>query len=443
MSVFFGTDGLRGVVGEELTYDIAFKCGNSLSQNMQGGRVLIGRDTRVTGSFLVNALACGLLSGGVDVVDAGIIPTAAVAYLTKSLKFDYGISITASHNPMQYNGIKIFSLKGEKLQDKEEEKIERGFIKSKHVSAEKIGLYVQKTNLRKNYIDYLVNTANGSLSGLKVVLDASNGASYSIAPEVFRKLGAKVIKTSCMNNGLKINDKCGSLHPERLAKKVKQYGADMGFAFDGDADRLIAVSEKGKIIDGDMILYALALVFKQRGMLVNNAVVGTSQTNMGIELSLKEKGIKLLRADVGDKYVANLLNKNGLVLGGEQSGHIIIKKFMQTGDGILTAILLAHFCKESGKPLSEFCKVRVFPQVNKDIVVKEKLRILGSEPLLTAITNAQQELAGLGRVLVRASGTEPKIRIMVESENIVASQSLANYLLNTIEKLEAEAVEEE
>lgn len=443
MSVFFGTDGLRGVVGEELTYDIAFKCGNSLSQNMQGGRVLIGRDTRVTGSFLVNALACGLLSGGVDVVDAGIIPTAAVAYLTKSFKFDYGISITASHNPMQYNGIKIFSLKGEKLQDKEEEKIERGFIKSKHVSAEKIGLYVQKTNLRKHYIDYLVNTANGSLSGLKVVLDASNGASYSIAPEVFRKLGAKVIKTSCMNNGLKINDKCGSLHPERLAKKVKQYGADMGFAFDGDADRLIAVSEKGKIIDGDMILYALALVFKQRGMLVNNAVVGTSQTNMGIELSLKEKSIKLLRADVGDKYVANLLNKNGLVLGGEQSGHIIIKKFMQTGDGILTAILLAHFCKESGKPLSEFCKVKVFPQVNKDIVVKEKLRILGSEPLLTAITNAQQELAGLGRVLVRASGTEPKIRIMVESENIVASQSLANYLLNTIEKLEAEAVEEE
>ena len=443
MSVFFGTDGLRGVVGEELTYDIAFKCGNSLSQNMQGGRVLIGRDTRVTGSFLVNALACGLLSGGVDVVDAGIIPTAAVAYLTKSFKFDYGISITASHNPMQYNGIKIFSLKGEKLQDKEEEKIERGFIKSKHVSAEKIGLYVQKTNLRKHYIDYLVNTANGSLSGLKVVLDASNGASYSIAPEVFRKLGAKVIKTSCMNNGLKINDKCGSLHPERLAKKVKQYGADMGFSFDGDADRLIAVSEKGKIIDGDMILYALALVFKQRGMLVNNAVVGTSQTNMGIELSLKEKGIKLLRADVGDKYVANLLNKNGLVLGGEQSGHIIIKKFMQTGDGILTAILLAHFCKESGKHLSEFCKVRVFPQVNKDIVVKEKLRILGSEPLLTAITNAQQELAGLGRVLVRASGTEPKIRIMVESENIVASQSLANYLLNTIEKLEAEAVEEE
>lgn len=443
MSVFFGTDGLRGVVGEELTYDIAFKCGNSLSQNMQGGRVLIGRDTRVTGSFLVSALACGLLSGGVDVVDAGIIPTAAVAYLTKSFKFDYGISITASHNPMQYNGIKIFSLKGEKLQDKEEEKIERGFIKSKHVSAEKIGLYVQKTNLRKHYIDYLVNTANGSLSGLKVVLDASNGASYSIAPEVFRKLGAKVIKTSCMNNGLKINDKCGSLHPERLAKKVKQYGADMGFAFDGDADRLIAVSEKGKIIDGDIILYALALVFKQRGMLVNNAVVGTSQTNMGIELSLKEKGIKLLRADVGDKYVANLLNKNGLVLGGEQSGHIIIKKFMQTGDGILTAILLAHFCKESGKPLSEFCKVKVFPQVNKDIVVKEKLRILGSEPLLTAITNAQQELAGLGRVLVRASGTEPKIRIMVESENIVASQSLANYLLNTIEKLEAEAVEEE
>lgn len=443
MSVFFGTDGLRGVVGEELTYDIAFKCGNSLSQNMHGGRVLIGRDTRVTGSFLVSALACGLLSGGVDVVDAGIIPTAAVAYLTKSFKFDYGISITASHNPMQYNGIKIFSLKGEKLQDKEEEKIERGFIKSKHVSAEKIGLYVQKTNLRKHYIDYLVNTISGSLSGLKVVLDASNGASYSIAPEVFRKLGAKVIKTSCMNNGLKINDKCGSLHPERLAKKVKQYGADMGFAFDGDADRLMAVSEKGKIIDGDMILYALALVFKQRGMLVNNAVVGTSQTNMGIELSLKEKGIKLLRADVGDKYVANLLNKNGLVLGGEQSGHIIIKKFMQTGDGILTAILLAHFCKKSGKPLSEFCKVKVFPQVNKDIVVKEKLRILGSEPLLTAITNAQQELAGLGRVLVRASGTEPKIRIMVESENIVASQSLANYLLNTIEKLEAEAVEEE
>lgn len=437
MSVFFGTDGLRGVVNQELTNEVAFKCGNSLSQLLENGRrVLVGRDTRTTGSYLISSLSAGLMAGGVNVVDAGILPTAGVAFLTSKLNFDYGIVVTASHNPREYNGIKIFSPKGEKMQDKDEEKIERGFIKTKLVDSCLVGTYKQDKKIVKTYIDYLVNSASCDLKGYTIVIDASNGAAYSVAPKVLKKLGAKVYKLSCKNNGRDINNECGSLHPEKLVKKVIKLDADFGFAFDGDADRLISVSEKGEVIDGDMAITALAKSFKQQGELKNNAVVGTSQTNMGIERDLEDNGIKLYRADVGDKYVYEILNKQGLSLGGEQSGHIIIKKFMQTGDGILAAIQLACACRQSGKSMSNFTSVKLYPQTNINIEVKEKLRILGSEKLANAISNASQELAGLGRVLVRASGTEPKIRIMVESENTKVSKTLAKYLADVVCQLE-------
>ncbi len=437
MAVFFGTDGLRGIVSEDLTYDMAFKCGNSLSQMLLGkGRVIIARDTRVSGSFIESALAAGLMAGGVDVYLAKVLPTAGLAYLTKTFKFDYGIVITASHNPAEYNGIKILSSNGEKLQDKEEEKVERGFIKTRFNQSLDVGKSFDASNLRENYIDFLLGTADTSLEGLKIVLDCSNGASYKIAPRVFRQLGAKVYTTGCKGDGERINHGCGSLHPERLASRVVKLGADLGFAFDGDADRLLAVDSKGQIIDGDRIILALAKSYKKEGELYGNSVVGTSLTNMGIEKELEDNGIKLFRADVGDKYVASLMSKQGSFLGGEQSGHIIIKKFLNTGDGILSAVQLACKLKKSGLKLCDFCAAKLYPQVIKNVVVSDKLRTLGSETLSLAISNAQQELAGLGRVLVRASGTEPKIRIMVESEKLWVSQNLANYLCEVITSIE-------
>lgn len=437
MSVFFGTDGLRGKVGQDLNFDIAFKCGNSLSQLMNGkGRVVIGRDTRTTGSYLISAIAAGLMAGGVDVEDLGIIPTSGVSYLTKKYSFDYGIVITASHNPSEYNGIKIFSSQGIKISDSEEEAIERGFIKTRMVDHKDIGKYTHNKKLVKQYIDYIVSTASTCLCGMKVVIDASNGASYNIAPNVFRRLGAKVYKMSCKNDGANINNGCGSLHPEKLIKKVKKLNADLGVAFDGDADRIIVVNEKGEIIDGDMIICALAKFYKERNQLSGDAVVGTSQTNMGIEQDLKNHGIKLERADVGDKYVIALMNKCKLSLGGEQSGHIIIHKFLPTGDGILAAVQLACVARHKNQRISEVCEVVLYPQTNINVEVKEKLRVLGNEKLAIAISNAQQELAGRGRVLVRASGTEPKIRIMVEGEKQQVTENLARYLAELVASLE-------
>ena len=437
MSVFFGTDGLRGKVNQDLTYDTALKCGNSLAQIMkQGGKVLIGRDTRITGSYLVNAVSTGLQAGGIDVVDVGIIPTAGVSYLTKLLNFDYGIMITASHNPFEYNGIKILSSNGEKLPDKEEERIEKCFIFNKLTSAEKVGSYKLKEKLKKYYIDFLVGSVGEKLTGKKIVLDMSNGASYKIAPKVFKMLGATVISIGARNDGLNINKNCGSLHINNLIKMVLKEHADMGFAFDGDADRLIAVDEKGNVVDGDMIIASLAKVYKKSNELSLNAVVGTSHTNMGIEKALKECGIKLYRADVGDKYVIELMNKHGLSLGGEQSGHIIIKQLLNTGDGILSALQLASKVVESNDTMSNFTKIELYPQVNINIKVSDKIRILNSEILSNSVSLATQKLDGMGRVLVRASGTEPVIRVMVEGMDKELISIQAEILVDIIKKLD-------
>ncbi|MBR2909154.1 MAG: phosphoglucosamine mutase [Clostridia bacterium] len=439
MSVFFGTDGLRGKVGQDLNYDIAFKCGNSLALLMGNkGKVVVGRDTRVTGSYLQNAISAGLMAGGVDVYDVGIIPTAGISYITKSCGFDFGIIITASHNPSEYNGIKIISSLGEKITDLQEEEIERGFIKSKIVEYSKIGQCITDKRFASKYFNHIISSATICLCGLKIVVDGSNGASCNIAPKIFKKLGATVYKINCRNKGLDINNKCGSLHPESLIKKVKKLKADFGVAFDGDADRIIVIDSNGKVIDGDMIILALAKYYKDLGLLKNNTVVGTSQTNMGIEQDLKNCGIQLERADVGDKYVIALMNKHSVMLGGEQSGHIIIKRFLPTGDGILTAVQLACACRHKNISISKLCEATIFPQTNINVEVKDKIRILGNEKLAIAISNAKQELAGNGRVLVRASGTEPKIRIMVEGENQRVTNSLAEYLEKLILSLEQE-----
>lgn len=437
MSVFFGTDGLRGVALSEITFDIAYKCGNSISQNLEkGSRVIIAKDTRVSGDMIVSAVSAGIMSGGVNVTNVGIVPTGALAFLT-TLGFDFGIMITASHNEPEFNGIKIFNNKGEKFSDQEEEKIERGFIKNKLVKSLEVGTLTNDKKLIDEYVAFIMNTSK-KLFGLRVVLDCSNGATFKIAPKIFKKLGAKIYKINCSSDGRKINQKCGSLHTQSLSKKVLKVHADIGFAFDGDGDRLIAVDENGVEIDGDKILTALATIFKAENKLLSNKVVGTSQTNMGVQKTLSERGISLERADVGDKFVLSIMKNKNLSIGGEQSGHIIIREFLQTGDGVLTAVQLANCLLKTNKTASELTKCEKFPQSNINVVVKDKIRILGSEKLADAILLVQQELAGKGRVLVRASGTEPKIRIMVESEDQCIADSLAKHLETVVKNLSIE-----
>lgn len=438
MGLFFGTDGLRGKVNEDLTYDVAFKIGNALSILKNNPKIIIGSDTRVSNTYLTLAVASGALSGGANVIDIGVVPTAGIAYITKELKADYGIVISASHNSGEYNGIKVFNGDGYKLGDKEEERIERCFIHEKINDYPNIGSYTQNFNLVKIYKKFLISSSENRLDGMTIVLDGAYGASHRIAPEVFRSLGANVIASNCVYDGLKINRNCGALYPENLVKRIFRYKADMGFAFDGDADRVIALDENGKIIDGDMIIYMLAVYLKQSAKLRHDTVVGTSHTNMAIEEALKNLGIDFIRTDIGDKYVlAKLLEKN-LSIGGEQSGHIILKDLATTGDGILTAIKVANMVVNQKKKLSEFFDIELYPQVNKNVVVGDKFRIMNNEVLSKEVSRYNSEFAGKGRVMLRASGTEPKIRVMVESANKLQNEKIANVLVETVKAIDTE-----
>lgn len=432
MGLFFGTDGIRGVACEEITNELAFKVGASLSSIKENAKILIGRDTRVSGQFLTFAFCEGAMSGGADVIDVGIAPTPAVAYLTQSMGYDYGVVISASHNPKEYNGIKVFDGKGHKLSDKEEERVERCFIKTRTRPYYKLGKYESKKNCVKRYEDFVLSYGV-DLDGAKIVLDASNGALYSIAPTVFKKLNAKVMAIASKNNGMKINDECGALYPRKLAKAVVEQGALVGFAFDGDGDRVIGATAKGRIIDGDVILYALAKELKNKGKLKRNVVVGTSHTNMAIEKKLNEEGIGLIRADVGDKYVLAKLLEHGLTLGAEQSGHVILKDLTTTGDGILTAVVISGLIKESiEKKCGDIFAVEPYPQTNINVTVNDKLRIMNNEEICDQIRKEQNEMAEKGRITVRASGTENKIRIMVESENKDKNDEIAMRIENAI-----------
>lgn len=438
MGVFFGTDGIRGKVNEDLTFNIAYKIGNALSILKEKPTIIVGSDTRLSNTYLTLGVASGAMSGGAKVIDIGVVPTAGVAYITKTLKADYGVVISASHNSGEYNGIKIFDDKGYKLSDKEEECVERCFIREKICVYPEMGSYTQDFNIVKLYRDYLFGASENSLRGLTIVLDCAFGAAHRIAPEVFRKLGASVIAGNCTNNGAKINDNCGALYPENLVKKVFRYKADMGFAFDGDSDRLIAVDEKGKVIDGDMIIYGLAKYFKKQGKLRHDTVVGTSHTNVAIEEDLRAEKIELIRTDIGDKYVlAKLLEKN-LSLGGEQSGHVILKDLATTGDGILTAIVLANMIVKERARMSEIFNVKLYPQTNKNVVVEDKLRIMNNEELARAISKYNAEFNGGGRLMIRASGTEPKIRVMVESKDSERNEIIANAVVNLVRRIDAE-----
>lgn len=429
--IYFGTDGIRGIVGESLTQEICFKCGNALTQIKKGCKIIIGRDTRKSGSFIVSSFVSGVTMGGATVIDVGILPSPAVSVLTKQLKADFGVMITASHNPPEYNGIKIFDSNGKKISPKKETEIEQNFVKQKIEKNSKLGKYIYKPKLYKEYIKFLSNCVNFKFMGLKVVLDASNGASYLVANKIFKKLGAKVIKINCNNKGEKINTNCGALYPQKMSSLVKKYGANVGFAFDGDADRIVVADESGNIIDGDQILLYLTDMYKQFNLLKSGAIVGTTQTNMSVETELRKKGLKLIRTDVGDKYVTEEMENKNLQIGGEQSGHIILMDYEKTGDAILCALVISKFILQSNKKLSEVIFNNLLKQHSQNFMVSDKYQIINSTALKVAISECEQLLNGEGRIVVRASGTEPKIRVMVELQN----ENLAQKILKKLEKV--------
>ena len=336
--------------------------------------------------------------------------------------------ITASHNPAEYNGIKIFDSNGEKIGEDLQTEIERRFAKQTVVSAENIGKITQKLQFKADYFKFLINFGI-KLDGLKVVLDCSNGANYQLAKRVFKHLGAKVFTTSCTNNGANINKNCGALFPQKLAKLVLEKHADVGFAFDGDADRVVMVDENGTICDGDQIILFLTKMYQKYGLLKTNAVVTTIQTNMAIETELGKLGIKLLRTDVGDQYVTNKLKTEHLQIGGEQAGHIILFDHEKSGDGLFCAVQVAKFLKLSGEPLSKNVFYELFPQFSKNIVVTDKYKIINSANFKAVVTECENMLSGAGRIVTRASGTEPKIRLMVETQN----EALAKEILTKLE----------
>ena len=406
MGLFFGTDGIRGIACEEISGSLAYKVGASLASMVKNAKILVGRDTRVSGQFLAVSFCAGAMSGGATVTDVGITPTPAVAFLTKSLNYDFGVVISASHNGKEFNGIKVFDKNGYKLSDKEEERVERGFIKTRIQSFDMLGKYENKKGLVKKYEDFLVS--NGTdLTGLKIVLDGSNGALYSIAPSVFKRLNAQIVTIACKNDGMKINDGCGALNPQKMARTVLQQGAFMGFAFDGDGDR-VSVVYGGEEVDGDSVLYNLALALK-----IDDGVVGTTLSNSGLDKALKSVGVSLIRADVGDKYVSELMRKEGYRLGGEQSGHFVISPHSQTGDGILTALILsAHLYKKG--VLSKPMRITALPQTTRSFALpSDTVR----EELNSVIKQAEARLGREGRLIVRPSGTEPKLRVTVESQD--------------------------
>lgn len=410
---YFGTDGIRGVYGEELTDEIAYMAGNFLGYSSDGGKVVVGRDTRVSGKAISEQLIRGITDAGADAVDLGVTSTPSVAFVTSLIGANYGIVISASHNPAQYNGIKIFNYDGRKLTDIEEVEIETHIENGQAIRSETAGTLENG----KEYIDEYLNDLTkliGSLKGLKVVLDCSNGALSEYAPELFKRLGAEVFAYNASGDGRIINENCGALYPEFAASKVVENNADIGFSYDGDADRLIAVNKKGEIVDGDSVIYVIAKQLKEEGRLNGDKVVGTVMSNMGVEKSLNALGIEMHRTDVGDHHVMEEMLRGNLLVGGEQSGHIILREFSCTGDGLLASLYLCKLLEKTNKTLDELDDSVHYPQVMINLRTKNKKEIMADPKVKEFIAEIEKELGVKGRVLLRASGTEPKLRIMAE-----------------------------
>ena len=425
MRKYFGTDGIRGIAGESLTADLSFKVGKALgkllTEKIEHPKVIIGRDTRISCDMIEQALTAGLTSTGVNVMTVGTIPTPAIAYLTKTIETDSGIMISASHNPYQDNGIKIFGPDGFKLTDDQELEIEHlidNTDKIKNASFEKIGKLYSGNELTQKYVQHIKQSISGDLSGIKIALDCANGATTGVAPFIFGDLEADIETIGCKPNGININDNVGSTKIDTIANFVKENNVDVGFAFDGDGDRVLAVDSKGNIVDGDKIMFILAKHLKEQGELKDNMVVSTVMSNIGFYKAIEENGLQSVKTAVGDRYVVEEMRNNGYSLGGEQSGHIILMNYATTGDGILTAVKLADIIKTSGKSLEELAgEVSIYPQKLVNIKVIDKKSAMEDADILAECEKVETELKGNGRILLRASGTENLIRVMVEASS--------------------------
>ena len=443
MTRMFGTDGVRGIANTELTADLAYALGRAgafvLTEGTHKPKILVAKDTRISGDMLEAALVAGILSVGAEAVILGVVPTPAVAHLTRKYNADAGVMISASHNPVEYNGIKFFDGRGYKLSDELEDQIqaviEGNFADVPSPVGGAVGRsYTEETALRE-YIDYAMGTIKTDLKGLRVALDCANGAAYKAAVKAFRALGARVYVINDNPDGNNINENCGSTHMEELMDYVVRKNCDIGFAFDGDADRCLAVDEKGNMINGDFLLTICAKALKEAGKLNDDTLVVTVMSNLGLDIAAKREGINLVKTKVGDRYVLEEMLKENYILGGEQSGHIIFLDHNTTGDGLVTALQIAAILKESGKTFSELAGVmKELPQVlvNAKVPNEKKNIYLEDAEIIEAIKAVEAKLNGVGRVLIRPSGTEPLVRVMLEGENQEEINEMANSLLDLI-----------
>ena len=445
----FGTDGIRGRANTyPMTPEVMLELGRALAYVFRLGRaehrrhrVLIGKDTRRSGYMLEDALASGLCSMGVDVLQVGPIPTPGIAFLTVDMRCDAGAMISASHNRYEDNGVKFFSRDGFKLPDELEARIE-GLMHSEGLDRQRphgmdIGRAARIDDAAGRYIVFLKKTfpREQSLDGLRIAVDCAHGAAYNVAPTVLAELGAEVIPIGASPNGQNINDGVGALHPATVARAVREYRADVGIALDGDADRVILVDEKGGIVDGDQVMGLCALGLEAQGLLRHGKVAATTMSNLGLELALQRRGIEMVRTDVGDRYVVEAMRREDLVLGGESSGHVIFLDLNTTGDGLLTALQVLAILRAQERPLSELARVfEPCPQLLRSVRVREKPPIESLGELASRIEHAERDLAGRGRVLVRYSGTEPVCRVMVECEDASRLEPLAEELCKEIER---------
>jgi phosphoglucosamine mutase len=435
---YFGTDGIRGTVGQyPITPDfilrLGWAAGRVLGHGREGARILIGKDTRISGYMFESALEAGISSAGVDVRLLGPMPTPAIAYLTHTFRAEAGIVISASHNSFEDNGIKFFGPDGRKLADALEEEMEALLdTDMEMVSADRLGKVRRIPDARGRYIEFCKSTVPGlRLNGMRIVVDCAHGASYHITPDVLEELGAEVIGLGVEPDGLNINRDCGSTHPEQLQEKVRESRADLGIALDGDADRVIMVDERGELVDGDKLLYLLALDRHQRGVL-NGGVVGTLMSNLGLELALKEQGIDFQRAKVGDRYVMELLSRNDWRLGGESSGHLVCLDCTSTGDGTISALQALYALSRSDRSLRDaVAGMTVMPQTMIN-VRGDRSRLESNRDISKAVADVEQRLADKGRVLLRPSGTEPLVRVMVEGDDAELVAALCRELADTV-----------
>ena len=444
MARLFGTDGVRGVANRDLTVDLALNLAKAAALVLgetarnEGRRpiAVIGRDPRISGEYLSAAVAAGLASSGVDVYDAGVIPTPATAFLTADFSADFGVMISASHNPAPDNGIKFFASGGHKLADEVEDAIEAAMnAKALSPIGVSVGRVQRFADAEDRYIVHLLGAIPNSLDGLKIVIDCAHGAASAISPQVFADSGAKVIVIGNDPDGLNINAGFGSTHMSALQSAVLEHSADMGFAHDGDADRCLAVDHDGQLVDGDQLMAILALSLKARGELARNTLVATVMSNLGLRIAMREADIEMIETKVGDRYVLEQIREGGYTLGGEQSGHIIFSRFATTGDGILTGLMIAAEVKRTGKALKELAaQMKTYPQVLINVKGVDRSRVDSDQGLKDIVAEAETDLGAKGRVLLRASGTEALVRVMVEAADEGTAHSWADRIARVVEK---------